>query len=508
MDTVLIFGGSLASFGAFGEARRMGDGEVHLTLAGDGATRREFAILVERDVGRALRRLSARAVDVTVIDARGVEAPGDQERCCRCFSSGCFRDTKWVARRVRQRTVVLVDGNETGARLAFLAGTHRVASVDGRRGRRRHHRASGVHDLPVDPLTARWRSAWRAVGSKGSCTKWASSARSTTFFEDRKLRRPGHVLRHQRRCHVERIARERHGSQWPSPRVSNAGPISSTASRAGTSSILQRGRGFGMRVLGFFRDVVGLGEARNPISALYRAIPSAAFAGDALKRIPPAAVQPPEHERQLRRSAAPALHWRHGSRHQCEAVVFGEPGWRDVPIHKAVRASCALAPFFRPEKVGGRYYIDGAFTRTTNVRVAVKHGASLVIIVDPLVPILLRKSLGTFASAAACLAPCRDSRGLINGRFDKALASIREMYPEVAFHLFRPEGDEMRILSGSPMKFLYREEIEELAYQRTLRKIRASMSEMSRDFSRHGIVFREPPGRSRLDTPYDVLSAT
>jgi predicted acylesterase/phospholipase RssA len=175
-----------------------------------------------------------------------------------------------------------------------------------------------------------------------------------------------------------------------------------------------------------------------------------------------------------------------------EAVVFGEQGYTDVPVHRAVRASCALAPFYTAEKIDGRYYVDGAFSRTTNMRVAVKHGATLVIIVDPLVPIYseipgyVRKRGGLFGSMQGL-------KALINGRFDKAVNSIREMYPDVSFHLFRPEGDEMRILSGSPMKFLYRKEIEDLAYQRTLRKIRQTLPEMSRDFARSGVAFREPP---------------
>jgi hypothetical protein len=82
-------------------------------------------------------------------------------------------------------------------------------------------------------------------------------------------------------------------------------------------------------------------------------------------------------------------------------------------------------------------------------------------------------------------------KALINGRFDKAHATITEMFPDVAFHLFRPEGDEMRVLSGSPMKFLYREEIEQLAYEGTLRKLRAAFPRLQRDFARHGVRFGE-----------------
>jgi len=41
------------------------------------------------------------------------------------------------------------------------------------------------------------------------------------------------------------------------------------------------------------------------------------------------------------------------------------------------------------------------------------------------------------------------------------------------------------------MKFLYQEEIEERAYESTLRQVRGSMGRLRRDFARHGVRFGE-----------------
>jgi predicted acylesterase/phospholipase RssA len=258
----------------------------------------------------------------------------------------------------------------------------------------------------------------------------------------------------------------------------------------------------GERLVNVVRDVFGWGgDARNPISALYRALPTGAFAGDALRNYLQRQLSKPhmsDHFDDLRRP----LYVGATDQDTSEAVVFGDVGWRDVPVHKAVRASCALTPFFRPEKIGGRFYIDGAFSRTTNMRVAVKHGASLVLMVDPLVPIYSEVA-GYVHRRGGLFSTMQGLKALINGRFDKAVGAIREMYPDVAFHLFRPEGDEMRVLSGSPMKFLYRQEIEELAYQRTLRKIRSALPELTRDFAQHGVIFREPSGPMRPESPFE-----
>ena len=115
----------------------------------------------------------------------------------------------------------------------------------------------------------------------------------------------------------------------------------------------------------------------------------------------------------------------------------------------------------------------------------------MVVLVDPLVPVrsddpgYVRARGGIFSGMQAV-------KALINGRFDKAVRAIREMHPEVSFYLFRPYGDEMRILGGSPMKYFYRREVEDVAYRNTVDKIRASYDDLQRDFSRHGITFRDP----------------
>lgn len=231
---------------------------------------------------------------------------------------------------------------------------------------------------------------------------------------------------------------------------------------------------------------------RGALSSLSRAVPSGAFSGARLRRYLREHLNRPGLSDDFRKLRRPLFV---GATDQdtSEAVLFGAPGFDHVPIHRAVRASAALVPFYEPEKIDGRWYIDGSFTRTTNMRVAVEQGATMVVLVDPLVPVradepgYVRKRGGIYSGMQAV-------KALINGRFDKAVRAIREMYPEVSFYLFRPHGDEMRVLSGSPMKYFFRREIEELAYSSTTAKIRAAFPELERDFARHGVVFRDPEG--------------
>jgi predicted acylesterase/phospholipase RssA len=175
-----------------------------------------------------------------------------------------------------------------------------------------------------------------------------------------------------------------------------------------------------------------------------------------------------------------------------EHVVFGSPEAPSVPIHIAIRASTALVPFYAPEQIAGRYYIDGGFTRTTNMRVAVQEGATLVILVDPLVPVSSPRP-GHVAERGGIFVAMQGLKSLINGRFDKAIPTLRAMYPHVAFHLFQPGEAARRVMGGSPMKYFFRGEIEDIAYKETLREIRASRFDgLARDFERHNVEFRDP----------------
>ncbi|MEZ4337153.1 MAG: patatin-like phospholipase family protein [Sandaracinaceae bacterium] len=174
-----------------------------------------------------------------------------------------------------------------------------------------------------------------------------------------------------------------------------------------------------------------------------------------------------------------------------QAVLFSHERMGHVPIHRAVQASSALVPFYPPVEIDGRHYVDGAFSRTTNMRVAARRGATLVILIDPLVPALGRDA-GYVRKRGGIYATTQGLKALINGRFDKANRAIAEMYPNVAFHLFRPEADEMRILSGSPMKYFYRREVEEIAFEATTRKLREAFVPIARDFRLHGVTLRDP----------------
>lgn len=69
-----------------------------------------------------------------------------------------------------------------------------------------------------------------------------------------------------------------------------------------------------------------------------------------------------------------------------ERVVFGSPGYEDVPISLACAASMAQPLFFSPVRIRRRRFIDGSVGGTAHLDVALAEDPDLVVVVNPLVP--------------------------------------------------------------------------------------------------------------------------
>jgi predicted acylesterase/phospholipase RssA len=68
-----------------------------------------------------------------------------------------------------------------------------------------------------------------------------------------------------------------------------------------------------------------------------------------------------------------------------EQVLFGAPGFAQVPVTRACIASMAVPPFFSPVRIGDRHYIDAA--HASYIDVAVRDGANVIVVVNPMVPV-------------------------------------------------------------------------------------------------------------------------
>jgi predicted acylesterase/phospholipase RssA len=144
----------------------------------------------------------------------------------------------------------------------------------------------------------------------------------------------------------------------------------------------------------------------------------------------------------------------------CERIVFGEEGWQDVPISKAIQCSTALPIVYKPVELKGRQMIDGGIRSTTNVDIAVEKGAKFIVVVNPLVPFVndFKDTIPTLTgnrvrrvSDMGMPAIANQTFRLIaHQRLHQAVEHWQEKYPGVDIVLIEPEPND-ELMFGTPI---------------------------------------------------------
>jgi predicted acylesterase/phospholipase RssA len=144
----------------------------------------------------------------------------------------------------------------------------------------------------------------------------------------------------------------------------------------------------------------------------------------------------------------------------CERIVFGEEGWNDVPISKAIQCSTALPIVYKPVDLKGRQMVDGGIRSTTNVDIAVEKGAKFIVVVNPLVPYVndFEKTIPTvFGTRVRRVSDMglpaianQTFRLIAHARLHQAVEVWQERYPGVDIILVEPEPND-ELMFGTPI---------------------------------------------------------
>lgn len=181
-----------------------------------------------------------------------------------------------------------------------------------------------------------------------------------------------------------------------------------------------------------------------------------------------------------------------------EAVAFGEPGRRQVPISRAIQASTALPGLYRPVRIGGHDYVDGGVKKTAHINLAIQHGADLVICINPIVPILndgLRGPLkGHLSDKGITYVLDQAFRITLHGRMQYGLERYAREHPEVDILLIEPSRDDMRMFGYNIMRYDARQVVAEDGYRSVLASFRKNRVRYARRLARHGIRLHDPAG--------------
>jgi predicted acylesterase/phospholipase RssA len=168
-------------------------------------------------------------------------------------------------------------------------------------------------------------------------------------------------------------------------------------------------------------------------------------------------------------------------------VLFGSEGYDHVPISKAVQASLSVNPAFSSVPIEGRYYEDGAITRTSNFTEAIKRDATLVVNVDPFVP-YVSKLPGVAHRRGVLYNIDQDIRTITFTRFERARDAVLRKNPEVSSYTFLPSNTLRRLLSTNPMDHRPYLEIWRGAYLSALQRIDQLCHRLRGDLAEQGML--------------------
>jgi len=181
----------------------------------------------------------------------------------------------------------------------------------------------------------------------------------------------------------------------------------------------------------------------------------------------------------------------------CERIVLGEPGWEDVPIPKAVAASTALPMVYKPVDLKGRHLVDGGLRSTTNLDVAVEHGAKLVVVINPLVPYVndFQKMIPTmFGSRVRRVTDMgfpqigyQAFKLLTHQRLHESVKRWSEKYQGVDIILIEPEPNDELMFETNIMNFTKRVEIARHGFESVTIKLAKDYDHFAEVCAKHGI---------------------
>ena len=190
-----------------------------------------------------------------------------------------------------------------------------------------------------------------------------------------------------------------------------------------------------------------------------------------------------------------------------EAVRFGDAGWDNVPISRAVQASSALPGLYPPVELHDRHgrrrhIVDGALRRTMHGSVVLDRDVDLMIGINPLVPFNPGKDAQEDAQAhrfnhrriAQGGLPgilSQTLRTMLQSRMQVGLSRYPQQYPHIDQVVFEPNAVDRELFYTNIFSFSARRRISQLAYRNTLADLRTRRAELAPMLARHGITLRE-----------------
>jgi len=265
---------------------------------------------------------------------------------------------------------------------------------------------------------------------------------------------------------------------------------------------LAKGAALPLRTLELLRSLVRIGEfsAMDIGVGLAEALPTGLYSGSGLSDYVAEALSDDGRVNDFR-LLDPELYLTATDLDTCERIVFGEEGWSDVPISKAVECSTCLPLVYKPVDLKGRQFVDGGIRSTTNVDIAVEKGAKFIVVVNPLVPYVndFEKTIPTvFGRRVRRVADMglpaianQTFRLIAHARLHQAVEQWQEKYPGVDIILLEPQPND-ELMFGTPiMDYSRRLQIARHGFETVTAALAQDYDRYAEIAERHGLEISE-----------------
>lgn len=180
-----------------------------------------------------------------------------------------------------------------------------------------------------------------------------------------------------------------------------------------------------------------------------------------------------------------------------ERVVFSQDSDTRIPISSAVAASGAIPVLFKPVRIDGIDYVDGGIKGISAIDIAVDRGASLIVVINPVVPVdtrkldtpdLVREQIGEHLRDSGMRAIYNQvMRGMLHDGLLDHIRLVRDRHPDVDLLLIEPRADDDKMFFHELMSFSARLMVMQHGYESVSNGLQDTWGYLRRILPKHGI---------------------
>lgn len=231
----------------------------------------------------------------------------------------------------------------------------------------------------------------------------------------------------------------------------------------------------------------------DTLTSLVRCLPQGIFSLDGIERYVRAVLDRPGRTNDFRLLRRPLLI--PATALDTGAVkVFGASPRERTPISMAVAASAAVPLLYSPVRIDGVDYVDAAITKTAHAGLAVAEGARLVVVLNPVRPLVVETNhRGPIREGGPLAVAGQALRIALQRRLYDGLRRHGHDHPDTDIVLLEPYERDIELFDTPLITYAPRGEVIRRGYRTTVKTLLADWDRYAALFSRHGIALLPRP---------------